>query len=596
MKLLWGIAQSVALSVAVISVCVAEDKGSKGTVSVVVTPFTVQPSEKVTITGIAPLDAKGVVAISITPPDKKSPIELRATPATNGDYSVNFSGTTQVGEYTINATSPGGRIKGQGKFTVTIMEPLTEIEDAIKEARRIETAIKEVTADMDAQIPKLPDSPARDTLKAKWAVLKPKLAQTSRELADINTLLSPLLNSARNNPKLKPALLPIAKQLDDWTRYALPERERIVQQLTASRGKNVTCESLERVVEGFNFASALFNLMGGPANAIKAVYTDYIASQAASLGENISKKFGFAAQQSTKIAASVAEAKVIGLLDKKTIFTPFAVKEAAQGSIAGIFSDISSFLAGQAFSKYCERMAGNFQGVMHTDFFAISNGKRWWSYDIYYKGRLDLRYAKGTTSEQAVAVNGDFVGQAYKFTLWEDAIRIGWPGLTANAIMFKRALLPKPQINALSFGMLGMTGLTELEEKAIDVEGKAAATFSKPYTFFVPVEGEIVNNVLTLRMKAATSDYTAAARVVYLIISPLSIVPTAAAFELPYKEANFFFTRVSKGAPMRFPVIKQGNTLRVNGSLKNEQGSSSKGRYDLQFQICNPAPDSGKSC
>ncbi len=287
MKLLWGIAQSVALSVAVISVCVAEDKGSKGTVSVVVTPFTVQPSEKVTITGIAPLDAKGVVAISITPPDKKSPVELRATPATNGDYSVNFSGTTQVGEYTINATSPGGRIKGQGKFTVTIMEPLTEIEDAIKEARRIETAIKEVTADMDAQIPKLPDSPARDTLKAKWAVLKPKLAQTSRELADINTLLSPLLNSARNNPKLKPALLPIAKQLDDWTRYALPERERIVQQLTASRGKNVTCESLERVVEGFNFASALFNLMGGPANAIKAVYTDYIASQAASLGENI---------------------------------------------------------------------------------------------------------------------------------------------------------------------------------------------------------------------------------------------------------------------------------------------------------------------
>ena len=593
MKLLWGVAQGVALSVAVMSVCFADDAGSKGTVSVVVTPFTVQPSEKVTISGIAPLDAKGVVAISITPPDKKSPVELRVNPATNGDYSVNFLGTTQVGEYTINATSPGGRIKGQGKFTVTIMEPLTEIEDAIKETRRIETAIKEITADMDAQIPKLPDNPARDTLKAKWAALKPKLAQTSRELADINALLSPLLDAAKNNPKLKPALLPIAKELDDWTRAALPERERIVQQLTASRGKNVTCESLERVVEGFNFASALFNLLGGPANAIKSVYIDFVASQAASLGDKISKKFGFAAQQSSKIAASVAEAKVIGLLDKKTIFTPFAVKEAAQGSIAGMFSDLSSFLAARVFDKYCERMAGNFQGVMHTDFFALSNGKRWWSYDIYYKGRLDLRYAKGTTSGQAVAVNGDFVGQAYKFTLWEDAIRIGWPDLTASAIMFKRALLPKPQINALSFGMTGLTGL---EEKAIDVEGKAAATFSKPYTFFVPVEGEIVNNVLTLRMKAATSDYTAAARVVYLIIAPLSIVPVAAAFELPYKEANFFFTRVSKGAPLRFPVIKQGNALKVNGSLKNEQGSSSKGRYDLQFQICNPAPDSGKSC
>lgn len=584
MRLYVPICYGLILSAA-ISVYAADDSSSKGTVSVVVTPFTVQPNEKVTITGIAPLDAKGTVAISITPPDKKSPVELRAIPATNGDYSVNFLGTTQVGEYTINASSPGGRVKGQGKFTVTVMEPLTEIEDAIKEARRIETAIKEISADMDAQIPKLPDNPARDTLKAKWAALKPKLAQTSRDLGDIDALLSPLLNSAKNNPKLKPALLPIAKQLDDWTRSALPERERIVRQLAASRGKNVTCESLERVVEGFNFASALFNLLGGPANAIKSVYIDFVASQAASLGDNISKKFGFAAQQSTKIAASVTEAKAIGLLDKKTIFTPFAIKEAAQSNIAGMFSDLSSFLAGRAFAQYCERMAGDFQGVMHADFFALSNGKKWWSYDIYYKGRLDLRYAKTTTSDQAVAVNGDFVGQAYKFTLWEDAIRVGWPDLTASAIMFKRALLPQPQINALSFGTLGMTGI---EEKAIDIEGKAAATFSKPYTFFVPVEGEIVNNVLTLRMKAATSDYTAAARVVYLIISPLSIVPVAAAFELPYKEANFFFTRVSKGAPMRFPVIKQGNSLKVNGSLKNEQGSSSKGRYDLQFKLCNP--------
>jgi hypothetical protein len=74
-----------------------------------------------------------------------------------------------------------------------------------------------------------------------------------------------------------------------------------------------------------------------------------------------------------------------------------------------------------------------------------------------------------------------------------------------------------------------MTGTTAgSEEKAIDVEGKAAATFLKPYTFFVPVEGEIVNNVLTLRMKACNqSDYTAAARVVYLFISPLTFVPVA---------------------------------------------------------------------
>jgi hypothetical protein len=127
------------------------------------------------------------------------------------------------------------------------------------------------------------------------------------------------------------------------------------------------------------------------------------------------------------------------------------------------------------------------------------------------------------------------------------------------------------------------------EEKPIDVEGKAAATFVKPYTFFVPVEGEIVNNVLTLRVKPATSDYTAVARVVYVIVSPLSLVPVATAFELPYKEAGFFFTRVSDGGPMRFQVVKQANALKVDGAAKNAKGNAiAKGRYDLSLQLCNP--------
>ncbi len=562
----------------------AEEAPVKATVTVLVTPPAVQPGEGVTVSGIAPLDAKGAVTVRIAPPGGKPPVDLRVNPSANGDYSVNFSGTTVAGDYKVGVTSPGGRVTGQGAFTVAVMEPLNEIEDAIQGSKRIEAVIREVVADLDAQIPKLPDNPARDQLKAKWATLKPKLTQATQELTDFKTLLEPLASAARQDPALKPALLPIARKLDDWNTYALPERERIVRELQRSRGKNVTCESLERVTEGFNFASALLNLTGGPVAAIKSVFGDFLASKTAALGDKLSKTLGFTSAESTKILTAVGLAKAKGVWDGEKVLAKAAAKEAVAGSAASLLTDLAAFASSQIFARYCERLAGPFQGTMHAEFFSTKGGKKWWSYDISYSGRLDLRYAKTTAVGQAVAVNGEFMGQATRFTLWEDAIRIGWPDLTAGAMLYKRAVLPQPQlINRIMGAPVGS------EEKPIDVEGKAAATFVKPYTFFVPVEGEIVNNVLTLRMKPATSDYTAVARVVYVIVSPLSLVPAATAFELPYKEANFFFTRVSDGAPMRFQVVKQANALKVDGSAKNAKGNAiAKGRYDLKIQLCNP--------
>ena len=210
---------------------VAEEAPVKATVTVLVTPPAVQPGEGITVSGIAPLDAKGAVTVRISPPGGKPPVDLRVNPSANGDYSANFRGTAVAGDYKVGVTSPGGRISGQGAFTVAVMEPLNDIEEAIQQTKRIEAAIQDISADLDAQIPKLPDNPARDQLKAKWAVLKPKLAQATRELADIKGLLEPLASAARQDPALKPALAPIAKKLDDWNTYAQPERERIVQEL-----------------------------------------------------------------------------------------------------------------------------------------------------------------------------------------------------------------------------------------------------------------------------------------------------------------------------------------------------------------------------
>lgn len=564
--------------------------GGNPVVSVRVLPArAIEPGMAVTIDGVAPLDGKGVVALRVTKPGG-TVLPFDVAPSANGDYSVNFTATDEAGTYVVDATSPGGKIRGKGSFEVAVQEPLDDIEEAQTEADQVAQAIDDVIADLDTQLEKLPDSPERDEVQTKWAVAKPKMQQASKELRDVRSLTKPFTDAVKANPALKPALKPLARELSNWQTKSAPERARILGELAQSRRAGVTCEQLERVIEGFNFASALFNLAGGPVAAVKAVAFDYLASKGAALASRLGAKYGFPANEAGKIALAVGDAELKGAWNLKAVLPQFAAKEAVKGAALGLAFDLASFLAQRQFAKYCERLAGKFTGGMHAEFRA-KDGQVWWAYTIQFEGRLDLRYAKGTTYGQAVAVKGDFLGQATKFTLMEDALRIGWPGLTQGAVLYKRAVLPQPEIMNLLTGTAVNPDSTLKEEKPIEVEGKAAAVFVKPYSFFVPVEGEIVDGVLTLRRQPATRDYDAVARVVYVVVSPLAAMlgPQFTTFELPYKGGGFFIERAFGDNGIRAAVKKTPKGFVVDETFRHEKGNgTANGTYKLTLKLCNP--------
>lgn len=570
--------------------CAQEESGGTPAVSVRITPAkAIEPGMAITIDGVAPLDAKGNVALRIVRPDGKV-VELSTAASANGDYSVQFTGTDVAGTYAIDATSPGGRMHGKAAFEVAVQEPLDDIEDAHAEAQQLAQVIEGVIADLDTQLEKLPDAPERDEVKAKWAVAKPKMQQALKELRDVHALTRPFTDAIKANPALKPALKPLARELSNWQTKSAPERARILNELAQSRRAGVTCEQLERVVEGFNFASALFNLAGGPVAAVKAVAIDYLASKGAAMASRLGAKYGFPANEAGKIALAVGDAEIKGAWNLKAVPPQFAAKEALKSNAMGLAFDLASFLAQRQFAKYCERLAGKFTGGMNAEFRA-KDGQIWWAYTIQFEGRLDLRYAKGTTYGQAVAVKGDFLGQATKFTLVEDALRIGWPGLTQGAVLYKRAVLPQPELMNLLTGTPVNPDSSLKEEKPIEVEGKAAAVFVKPYSFFVPVEGEIVDGVLTLRRQPATRDYEAIARVVYVVVSPLSAMlgPQFTTFELPYKGGGFFIERAFGDSGIRTAVKKTPKGLVVDETFRHDKGNgSANGNYKLTLKLCNP--------
>lgn len=565
----------------------AEGEASDARSSVRVLPARpVEPGAAVTIEGIAPLDARGAVAVRIQPPNGAPQIRLDVNPSGNGDYSVVFKGTSSPGSYGVGVASPGGNAIGSARFEVVVMEDVDVLEiavaKALDEANAVERVLDDIESDLETQIARLPDNPAKEELKQRLDEIKTELRRAKSSPAAVKEVLQPIREFVATDPALKPLLRLPAQALEDWTKRNADERQRIVNQLSASRRANVTCEQLERVIEGFKFAGALAKALVEPLSLI----TDPMKE----LAKNVAQKIATPALQKLHLAP----AKMHGLLEKlaekkesleNAIGKAYGHADSKKKSIDGLLEKLgnaAAWLAGKVFDRYCERFSGPFDAQMSAEFFAQQGGEKWWEYTMRLKGQLDLRYAKNEgMARAATEVNGEFTGQAVDFTLKEDAIRVGWPKLMASARLFKRAALPVPWL----FG----TPMPD-DPRGVEIEGKAAAVLVKPYSFMVPVKGELVDDVLSLRFQSATSDFTANARVVYVIVSPLSLVPVATAFELPYKDAGFFFLRVGKGEAVKLKVKRGAKAMSVNETVEADKGNNvARGRYSLKLDLCNPA-------
>jgi hypothetical protein len=573
----------------------AEEGGSKPRISVRIQPDRVTPGQTVSIDGIVPLDVRAggrpSIRLNVTRPDGKVSV-LEVVVAPNGDYATSFGETATAGDYVVDATSPSGTSSGRGRFEVEVLEPLEELDAAVAELGALSSAILRITAEVDGELGKLPDTAARDSVRAKWNTARPRLERAVRDLGDVDELFAPFRETSRY-PTTVRAAEPLVSELRDWTRTSIEQRTRILERLDASRGPNSRCEAAERITEGMNFAAALANLMGGAVGAVKAVVVDFIAAKAADVVGNLARQLKCPAAEATKVAAAIAEAKVMGILSAEKLSVRAAAKEAVLGNALGIGFDFGSAVAQEAFNVYCERMAGNFGGMMHAEFIT-TGGTIWWMYDIEFDGRIELRYAKPDAahadSSLITRVNGEIIGQATRFQADEDALREAAPSLLAGAILFKRSILPQPELLNLLTLAPWQLDARPTEPRPIDIEGKVAATMVKPYTFWVPVEGEIVDGILTLRLKPATKDYEAAMRTVYVVFTPLyTLHPLPTAFELPFATGELFLQRAFGDDPLRVPVKKLPKALMVEETLRREKGNGrANGTYRMTFQLCNP--------
>ncbi len=538
----------------------------------------VPPGAPITLKGSGPVLADAPPSVVVSLPDGTQAAAAVSVSAP-GRFELVWRETQRLGRYRFALALPGQPQTASAEVeVVSAGASLADARSALEGA----VALAEKTLNgLDARLAKLPLSPARDAGRTKLKALNDAVSAHRGHLREAMDRLDRVAQTGKDMPA---SLGVLSKRLAPVIATSRERRTAIEVQLARSAQDDIACEQMERVTEGLNLASALLNLAAGPLDILINFAKDMDAGALANWATSDAEK-QFIDKEITKNAT--AAMPVIKADSRNLSKVAGVARDEAIKTLPGLAADASAYLSQQLFGRYCERFEGPMQAALDATFFhtTIEQGKQaWWRYKLRLEGKLTLRYAKPAPGS-AVRLKGEFIGQATHFETHENALAVLFPKLASSTV--KLAKVVDPVGVPYDFRPEG--------------EGKVLSTAVVPNTFFIPVEGDLIETSpsakgqsssakLSLRLGPATVDLDANAHVVYLMVSPLTQgLPTWTSFSLPFKPARFVIMRAMNGEAADLDVNRQGDKLLASKTFKNERGGDeAKGVYSMSLKICNP--------
>lgn len=540
-------------------------------ITVSATPGVALPGTLVTIKGSTGIDVAGPpqVKLTITPPAGAQPVTL-AVPATKeGNFSTTFSQTKAIGKYSIKAISPGGR--GDATTTFSIAPPASVFQQYDGELQALSPVAEKGLDRAKEIIADLPDSSDKAEAQKKLDKLTEKVKQI-RQSVSLAAITKPLRDRISRAPEDGARLAPLFKALGEWETESRAERVHINEELIKSGKEGEQCEKMDQAIEAVSLANAILNLIAKPIGIVLNLVQDLIAAKVPSEAGGI--EFNTAANLTRSYAQD--EERLVGPAG-------MTIKKYAElGDTAlGLAFDLSNFFLKGYYGKFCERLEGPLEGKMVGQ--VTEGGVPWWKFTIGLKGKLVLRHAKSNPGA-AVRVRGQFIGIGSDFEIFEDVVNVKFAETVRKnrAITFHHVTIP-----AIDFGDLNAL----LQE-----EGAAASTLARPASFYIPVEGDLVKNKLTLRVKEARFDFNddlIAAHALYFLIGP-----TGAEFidqKFPFQKAHNVITHAmnaetSGTAELKVSVDAAKKQTIISGDFNRDfHNGETTATYTLNVKACNPS-------
>lgn len=553
---------------------VAATQGGPAPITVTARPNRTPVGGRVGIEGTTAFISGKTVQLEVLEPDGQSR-RLSIPVLQTGQFMYAYMATGKPGLHRVSATAPDGVGRDTSSFTVlsgvqTVDEVAFEWEDDADDLDSAVTVVKKL-------VDTLPASPVKDEVQKKLDQLDKRLQQRARDVANFKKSVGALQQILTKHPSAAPAITPTLHELTAWVQQSEEERVELNRRLLQSAKESVVCEKINAAGEGIKVASAILNLAGTPLGILNTFFRDWLADKAqSSLPNNLKSNSAFAL--STQEIVKNGRAANDAIVDYGS--TAMRAKGAGLAMIPGILFDLTSLLTDQVFGKYCEKFEGPMDADLHVEFLHAS-GKVWWTYDIALQGKLTVRYGKAATS--AAKVKGEFVGSATQFKMWEDALRVFNPALMDRTMVWKRSILP----TAAPF---------------VAFEGSYAGALG-PSGFFVPVEGDLIDRKLSLRVLPARSDFEGkTARVIWVLGGQRTVgLPLVMTQTFPYRGAYTVLkgglTGVfnapefeSNTTPTNFTVKNAGKTLVVDETVEQDKvkGNGFIVTTRVRIKACNP--------
>lgn len=475
-------------------------------------PPLIRPGGVVQLIGRTEHDGKRLeVSIVVTPPKGTggaAPVTLTAiADGKTGTFSATFKNTGAAGQYAVTATSPDGNGTGAAAFTVALAGDVASA--AMKTISEAVTLGGDAIAAAQTALGTMPPSPPKQQLSEKMTELQGLLAKTQPQIAAMGKSAAELATIAATRPPVAAVVDPALAEIAEWNDEARTKLDEAQKRLAKAKEETALCDTINMAGEALSLVQLTTALASGGVTTVlyKLFMNNGLPAALNTLPTSDKQKF--AAGETIKAGAEVGK----GLA-------------AALGQGLDFAGNLASYVTKDIFKRYCNTYEGPVSAQM--DITIKEGAVPWWKYSVTLEGMLRLRFQKGAPTSKPIPLTGEIEGNATNFTFSEDVFVIEKP--PAGMMVMKRLrITPVPFLNTakdpLGFGLFARMGT--------------------PAYFFVPVQGELANGKITLRLMDAKVDFTDLVknRLVLVAVQPALPVPMIKTFDFPVEKAHYVLTR-----------------------------------------------------
>ncbi|MDZ4793747.1 MAG: hypothetical protein SGI83_05655 [Bacteroidota bacterium] len=487
-------------------------------------------------------------------------ISARADKQT-GEYFVKYT-PTETGKYQVIAYAADKKQTAKTTFSVLAEFDADEMLDKFDAAK--DKAVNALESSLNALVPELAPEHAAKT-KLETQKLKQQIKEFDGGWDKLKKSLQDLQTLSKKYPEIRAIAAPQLGQLSSKLQESSDLLKQIEKDLGTSKSQQSDiCNKFYQVGEACALFSTTMNFASGGIIAIgKSIFIDKvwpkISEKVATNKFDNNDKFFFT--QSGKAGLSALD-------DIKSLQT--------KSFGAGMAGDFVQYVSGELFSAYCTEYKGPISGDFAVEM--QNEGKVYLRYKLYYEGKASLyclkEKAKGALPKLSGYLEGNVVKMEFTDDVWAVEDKSDW-----EEIKNQRIPAPVMPFNA--------------SEK--DPGFGAAARGAMPGAFYFPLQAQIVQEKMVIKLMPALSDFTSAfsnrtVMVVKAKQQPYNV--DGAVFEYPINKATFILQRSmrmqEKSPTVTLPITKSNGTNTMTGDFnRTETLTDTKVDFNMKMTLVN---------